>query len=243
MKKSFNWVILCVLVLGLAAAGHAADPQPQYGGEMIYAIGSEPHSLFPGRELGSNEAEVWLYTYDNLVELNEDGKIVPWLAKSWEFSGDRKICTMHLQEGVKFTDGTPFNAEVVKFIFDEIIAKTYITANMLTGLSKIEAKDEHTVAFYFEYPLAPFITNLAHRSFAIWNPTVYKKNGPEWMGTHMVGTGPFILEEWRHGEYIRFKKNPDYWKKGLPYLVDRFVNVFTYWLWPLRILSLSSSLD
>jgi len=208
-------VVLLPLLVSLEGV---AASQPQYGGELIYAYGITNRTFFPGYELGSNEQEIWLYVYENLVEINERNELIPWLAKSWEFSEDGKTCIMHLREGVEFTDGTPFNAGTVEFVFEETIRQKFVAANLLEGLEDVEPLDEYTVAFHFDAPMAAFIPNLAYRSLCIWNPTLYKEHGPEYMNTHAIGTGPFILDEWKMGEYVRFVRNPNYWQPGLPYL-------------------------
>ena len=115
----------------LAWTSLAQDAKPQYGGEMIYAQAGEQFSLFPGRNLDSGAQDVWLYACENLVELNEKTEIVPVLAKSWTVSPDGKSFIFKLQEGVKFHDGTPFNAEAVAFVFNEAKAKKFIWANLL----------------------------------------------------------------------------------------------------------------
>jgi ABC-type transport system substrate-binding protein len=206
---------LAALLLG-ALWGAAAEPQ--YGGELVYAVGAAPELLFPGYSVSSADMEIWLYVYENLVELDEHSQIVPCLAKSWEFSSDYLMCTMHLQQGVSFSDGTPFNASAVKFVFDETVAKKFQPLKLLDGLDKVEAIDEDTVVFRFKYPVASFLPNLAYRALAIWSPAAYKEHGPDWMKTNLVGTGPFLFEEWKHGESIRFVKNASYWRPGLPYL-------------------------
>jgi ABC-type transport system substrate-binding protein len=211
---------LSALSAGLLVGGVALaqDSKPQYGGELIYAQAGEQFSLFPGRNLDSGAQDVWLYACENLVEMNEDSAVVPHLAKSWTVSPDKKIFTFQLQEGVKFHDGTPFNAAAVAFVFNEAKAKTFIYANILEGFEAAKAESEYSVSFQFKSPFAALLPNLAYRPLCIFSPEAYKKNGEQWMATHIVGTGPFIQKEFTKGEYIRFVKNPDYWQKGKPYL-------------------------
>jgi ABC-type transport system substrate-binding protein len=150
--------------------------------------------------------------------MNEDSSVVPHLAKSWTVSPDKKVFTFQLQEGVKFHDGTPFNAAAVAFVFNEAKAKTFIYANILEGFEAAKAESEYSVSLQFKSPFAALLPNLAYRPLCIFSPEAYKKNGEQWMATHIVGTGPFIQKEFTKGEYIRFVKNPDYWQKGKPYL-------------------------
>jgi len=212
-------------ILPLTAA-LAADPEPQYGGEMIYAQPGEQFSLFPGRNLDSGAQDVWLYACEGLVELDEEGQIVPWLAKSWSVSDDGTVHTFQLEEGVTFHDETPFNAESVAFVFNEAIEKDFIYANLLEGLEEVTADAEHTVSFHFEAPFAALLPNLAYRPLCIFSPTAYQEHGEEWMSTNIVGTGPFIQDEFVKGEHIRFVRNPNYWQEGKPYLdAVKIINV------------------
>jgi len=209
-----------------ATATLAADPEPQYGGELIYAQAGEQFSLFPGRNLDSGAQDVWLYACEGLVELDEEAQIVPWLAKSWSVGDDGKVYTFELEEGVTFHDGTPFNADAVAFVFNEALAKEFIYANLLEGLEEVTADGEHTVSFHFEQPFAALLPNLAYKPLCIFSPTAYQEQGEEWMATNIVGTGPFIQDEFVKGEHIRFVKNPNYWQEGRPYLdAVKIINV------------------
>jgi ABC-type transport system substrate-binding protein len=203
-----------------AVASHStpARPDSRYGGELLYAYGVEPRTLFPAYELGSNAQEMWLNVCENLVEVNERSEIVPWLAENWNVSEDGRSYTLTLRAGVRFTDGTPFDAEAVRFVFEETRRQQFVASNLLEGLERIEAPDSRTVVFRFRESLAAFLPNLAYRSLCIWSPAAYRERGIAGMSTSPVGTGPFVLNEWRHGEYIRFVRNPDYWQQGLPYL-------------------------
>ncbi len=147
----------------------AADGEPQYGGELIYAMAAETYSLFPGRQPSSTAQDAWLYALEGLVEINEDNEIIPWLATSWEFSEDGRNTTFQLQEGVTFHDGTPFNAEAVAFVFNEALAKNFIYVHMLEGLEEVAADDRFTVTFHFEKPFAVLLSNLSHRSMTIFS--------------------------------------------------------------------------
>ena len=115
-----------LVIVALAACGETqpgGEPprneipaEPQYGGELIYALSGETYSLFPGRQPGSDAQDAWLYALEGLVEINEEHEIIPWLATSWEFSEDGRKATFRLRDGVSFHDGTPFNADAVAFV-------------------------------------------------------------------------------------------------------------------------------
>ncbi len=219
LVKSITMVIVMLMAaLGAMNGATAGDTKPQYGGEMIYAQGGAKFTLFPGRNTDVGAQDVWLYAYENLVELNEKNEIIPWLAKSWTVSADMKVVTFKLQEGVKFHDGSPFNAEAVAFVFNEAKAKKFLYISLLEGLEKATADNEYTVSFHLEAPFAALLPNLAYRPLCIFSPKAYKEHGEQWLATHLVGTGPFIHKEYVKGEYVLFEKNPNYWQKGKPYL-------------------------
>ena len=218
--RKLLFAIAIVALLGLGAAGIvlAADAKPQYGGEMIYGQAGAKFTLFPGRNTDSSAQDVWLYAYENLVELNEKNEIIPWLAESWKVSADKKTVTFKLREGAKFHDGSPFNAEAVAFVFNEAKKKKFLYISLLEGFDKAVADSEYEVSFHLEAPFAALLPNLAYRPLCIFSPKAYKEKGEQWLATHLVGTGPFIHKEFVKGEYVLFEKNPNYWQKGKPYL-------------------------
>jgi ABC-type transport system substrate-binding protein len=217
-RKITITIMVLLLSLIVTAFAVASDAKPQYGGEMIYAQGGAKFTLFPGRNTDSGAQDVWLYAYENLVELNEKNEIIPWLAKSWTVSDDQKTVSFKLQEGVMFHDGTPFNAEAVAFVFNEAKSKKFLYISLLEGFVKAVADSEYTVSFHLDAPFAALLPNLAYRPLCIFSPKAYKEKGEQWLATHLVGTGPFVHKEYVKGEYVLFEKNPNYWQEGKPYL-------------------------
>jgi len=211
-------VLFCVLLVGLVGLGAFGEAEPQYGGELVYAYPGEARSLFPGTVWGWLEMEIWANCLETLVQRNAEGELVPYLAKSWDFSEDGLQCTFNLREGIQYADGSPFNAEAVEFVYSEALRVPFGSVSMLSGVNKIEATDEYTVVFHFDKPLASFIANMSCSSLSLWSPALYQEHGKDYMDTHLLGTGPFMLDEWVHGEYIRLVKNENYWQDGLPYL-------------------------
>ena len=235
MKKFLSFVAAALVLVGCGGAEPgatsssttASSAEPQYGGELIYATAAEAFSLFPGRQATSAAQDAWLYALEGLVEINEDHEIIPWLATAWQVSEDGRNTTFQLQEGVRFHDGTPFNAEAVAFVFNEALAKDFLYVHMLEGLDRVTPDDEFTVTFHFEDPFAALLSNLSHRSMVIFSPTAYRENGEDWMATNLVGTGPFIQEELVRGEHLRYRRNDDYWQEGKPYLDRVTIRIVT----------------
>ena len=122
---------------------------------------------------------------------------------------------MKLRAGVKFHDGTPFNAAAVKANFDRVTnpdnhLKRYI---LYKNIAKTEVIDDLTVKFTLHEPFSAFINQLAHPSAAMISPKTLAQ-GKQAVAFHPVGTGPFIFEEWKATDYMKVKKNPNYWRKG-----------------------------
>lgn len=202
------------LSCGIASA---QEPAPQYGGQLVYAQSGEKFTLFMGRNTDQGAQDVWLHACETLVDMNEKNEIMPLLAKSWNVSPDKLKVTFKLQEGVKFHDGTPFNAEAAAFVFNEAKAKKFIYISLLQGFENATADSEYEMSFHLSAPFAALLPNLGYRPLCIFSPTAYKAMGEAGLATQIVGTGPFVHTKYVKGEYTLFEKNKDYWQKGKPY--------------------------
>jgi ABC-type transport system substrate-binding protein len=208
-------VLSGVLLSGMAFAQQA---NPQYGGQLVYAQSGEKFTLFMGRNTDQSAQDVWLNACETLVDMNEKNEITPLLARSWTVSADRKKVTFKLQEGVKFHDGTPFNAEAAAFVFNEAKEKKFLYISLLEGFEKATADSEYEMSFHLEAPFAALLPTLGYRPLCIFSPTAYKTKGEAGLAIQIVGTGPFVHTKYVKGEYTLFERNKDYWQKGKPYL-------------------------
>ncbi len=212
MKKFLVLVALFVGFLGLAQ---------QYGGTVVIAWGTDAVRLDPADMTDNPSETVLRHIMDGLVEFDEELNINPCLAKSWEISEDGTVYTFYLREGIKFHDGTPFNAEAVAFNFNRIITQNLRrTALFKPYIESVTAVDEYVVVFKLFAPFGAFLHHLSHGAALIQSPTAVNTWGAE-VGKHPVGTGPFKFVEWVPGDHITLEANPEYWK-GRPYL-DRII--------------------
>jgi peptide/nickel transport system substrate-binding protein len=163
--------------------------------------------------------------FDTLTYLDEKGEPQPKLALSWTHSDDYKTWTYKLRPGVRFHDGTPFNAQAVKENFDrqKDPANKCRCAFYLSGTHDVQAPDELTLVYNLN---DPSVTAPANASFpgvtnTVQSPTAWKVKGDDY-NRNPVGTGPYILKSWTAGDRMVLEKNPDYWNKGHPYL-DRII--------------------
>ena len=196
---------------------------------LVYGRGGDSTSLDPITSTEGETFKITINIFENLVNYGaQDTTLHPGLAKSWDVSSDGLTYTFHLQKGVKFQDGTDFNADAVVFNFDRWMNgddKKFPYYTMFGGYKKdeghvikeVKALDENTVQFVLKRPMAPFLKNLAMSPFGIASPTAVKKYGDKFR-EHPVGTGPFKFVEWKQNDRITIEKNPDYWQKGLPKL-------------------------
>ena len=210
-------LLVLVLVFSLVAAG-CAKPGAKAGGKtFIFARGSDSVSLDPTIIVDGESAKVCNNIYDNLVRYKEGStEVEAALAETWECSTDGLVWTFHLRKNVKFHDGTPFNADAVKFNYDRQgpdqrtpdMAYADFTLGMI---DKIEAVDQYTIKITLKYPYAPFLANLAMGIAApICSPTALQKWGADF-GLHPVGTGAFVFESWEKEQQITLTANKDWW--------------------------------
>jgi peptide/nickel transport system substrate-binding protein len=152
------------------------------------------------------------FIYEPLVQINnvDIGHDIPWLAKSWEWSDENKTLTLHLQSGVKWTDGQKFSADDVVFTYD--LLKKYPALNVGgVDFDTITAKDPDTVVMTFAAPSETKFTSLV--SAAIVSKHIWSKVGDptKYVDKNPVGTGPFILDTFSPQSFV-LKTNKDYWQ-------------------------------
>jgi peptide/nickel transport system substrate-binding protein len=204
-----------------ATPAASGDGKPVAGGDATFVISGRTWAHLDVAAPAVTPIKGLINTiYDGLLRMTPDGKIVPWLAKSYETSPDRLSWTFHLQEGVTFTDGTPFNAEAVKFNLERQVdpdQRAGEGGNLPQDLT-VEVVDEHTAVVKLSEPDEALPSALATTAVGLMaSPTAVKKWGAEY-GLHPVGAGPFMLDSQVVGQQIKLVKNPDYWVKGQPYL-------------------------
>ncbi|KAF1022671.1 MAG: Periplasmic dipeptide transport protein [Paracidovorax wautersii] len=191
------------------AAAPAAAGQPVRGGQLVVALRAEPVQLNPLVDQGSGAHSV-RPVVDSLVWDNGDGSYDPWLAERWDVSADASRYVFYLRRGVKFHDGTPFNAEAVKANFDYVANP----ANKSTGSTaklKPTARviDEYTLEVKLAAPESSFLTLIAAPYFGILSKAQIE-NDPKSLATKLIGTGPFKFDKWVKGQSLTYVRNDDY---------------------------------
>ncbi len=169
----------------------------------------EPPHLDPtSAAAGAIDAVTYANIFEGLTRFASDGSIIPGLAESWEISDDGLEYTFKLAEGVKFHDGTDFDAEDVKFSLDRARAEDSANAQkgLFEGITEVTVVDPQTVKVTLAAPNGSFLFNMAWGDAVIVAP-----ESIETIKTNPVGTGAFRFENWVQGDSITLVKNPEYW--------------------------------
>lgn len=205
-------LLLSAFVFGLTACGSGSD-STNNGDTLIFAIHNEPDRLDPPNQTDNTTEDVVRHIFNNLVEFDENLNHIPGLATSWEVSDDGLIWTFHLRRGVTFHDGTPFNADAVKFTLARMLdtqKPTRRTSLYEPFIDRVEVVDDSTVTISSEKPFGPMLAHMAHAAGAIISPAAYKKSGDDF-GRNPVGTGPYKFASWTAGDRVVVERNDDYW--------------------------------
>lgn len=199
--------------LALALAVTLGAPDAEAAGTL--KIGRDQDSTTLDPIFTIQNADIWVMNNMNalLVRVNRDATDVePDLAESWEISSDGLTYTFRLRDGLKFSDGSPIKASDAKFSLERLRdTEGSIMAGMFSVMKSVEAPDDRTVVITLTQPSAPFLAGLAMFAAAILPEHAVTEKGDEF-GNEPVGAGAFVLEEWKRGEYLRLKKNPNYWE-------------------------------
>ena len=219
MRYSALLIAVCCLAWLQAPFAKAEIPK----NELVIATPSEIEALDPAQHMSNGAKKGENIVYNGLIGYKaESAEIVPDLAESWTISPDGMLVTFKLRKGVKFHDGTPFNADAVKFCWDRMLKADLSAAGKYktyANLDSVKVIDDYTVTFA---PTAP-TPSMMHwfaggQKFYIVSPTYLKAHmtaddplAIKWMANHECGTGPFELVEWEPDSKYTFKKFDGYW--------------------------------
>lgn len=205
------------------SAGVTESPRGgQSGGTLRYGMPPNVEHLFYVAYSGGAGA-AWATTVgDPLMAYGPDATWRPEksLAESWEVSDDNLAVTFELRQGVKFHDGTDFNADAMKFSLDWVLDPNnfVVWASAIEAVSEVTVIDEHTLSVHTESIFAPILTNLGMNVGMPFSSTALEERGLDEFHSNPAGTGPFMVKEWVSGSHILFERFPDYWVEGAPYL-------------------------
>jgi peptide/nickel transport system substrate-binding protein len=207
-----------------AATSPAAATSSKSGGTLTWVESSAPGAPigYPGESSGGGNQ----YAIQPLIKEQLGGTFAPCLATSYDINSDLKnpSITFQLRKGVKFHDGTDFNAQAVKWNLDSVI-KAGMNRGSTDAWKSIEILDDYSFRINFVTWSNRNIRTFSSGVVFMVSPTAFEKNGIDWMRWHMVGTGPFMQTEFKRDVAITFTKHPNYWEQGKPY-VNTFNQLF-----------------
>lgn len=204
-----------VLSTALAFSSVAYAQAIKDGGDLRAALTGEPDVLDPATSSIYTGAQVYEGIFSKLIDMDATGKFVPDLATGWT-QVDPKTWSFKLVTNATFHNGEKFTSADVKYTFQRILdpktASAY--AGLYAQIDSVDATDPAVAVFHLKSAFGPFLTNLATNG-EIVNQKAIESGDP---ARNPVGTGPFQFVEWVQGDHITLKKNPNYFKAGLPHL-------------------------
>jgi len=239
-KYAIVGVVIIIVLLGIVAWQFITPsvPTPQVtqttqasavpnADTLIWDTTGEPRTLDPMDAYDGPSIREIASVYDRLVSedfINGTLQIVPSLATSWEVDSSGRVWTFHLRQGVNFSNGDPFDANAVKYSFDRLLKMNSPSSGLVwmfsqdMNLNSTKVIDKYTVQITTTQPSGFFLSTIATWAASIVDPAVVEAHGGvvanqdnQWMYDHEVGTGPYMLVEWQHNQYIKLTANPNYW--------------------------------
>jgi len=217
--KVFTRQIVCLtlivfVILLLSITSSRAATEPQYGGVLrIIDVAEGGQPLGVPWEISGIDTKLQKPFIDSLLREDVKGNYHPWLATGWKIDQAKNTITLSLRKGVKFHDGTDFNANAVKWIVDKAIEN-----KLVKGFLSSDVIDDSTVRINVDRYQNNYLNLLAGYRTSPVSPTAFAKNGIDWARWHPVGTGPFKFVSYERGTKVTYTKWEGYWQKGKPYL-------------------------
>jgi peptide/nickel transport system substrate-binding protein len=208
-------------------AASSGRDTPQMGGTLRVNVGGGLTTLDPATGVGNAMAAVGDAVYDSLLVLPKTGDAPqPNIAKSFTASADEMTWTMVLPAGLKFSDGTTFDAAAVKYNLDRDLAPTSSAASLLGSVASVDAPDPTTVIIHMKSPFASlpydFIYDGSGTPGYIASPAALQTYGKDYT-SHAAGLGPFKLASWTPNGNVTLVRNPNYWNPSDPVYLDKVI--------------------
>jgi len=196
-------------------AGTLAAAAMLCGAAIAQSVGiglhQDPPNIDPLYSQAFSDRSVTYQIFDRLVDIDETLNIVPLLATSWEVSDDGLVYTLQIREGVKFHDGTPVDAEAVRYTLNRnLTTPGSARADELSSISNLEVTGSHTIEITLDRPNAAFLAVLSGNGGAIVSPTAAEAAGDNFVAAP-VGSGPYVYHDRERQNHLTLRANEDYW--------------------------------
>lgn len=234
--------VLSIVVLGAACGGEssggggggaadatypssielASDIDRDAGFEMAFL--SMPPSYDPIASATGSDLNWFEPVYDRLLTADEDGELLPMLAEEWTVAEDNKSVTLTLKQGVTFSDGTPFDAEAVKFNLERAKGQGSRITSEVAQIDTIEVIDPHTVKVNVTGALGPLLVAFSARAGLMVSPAAAQAGT---LAASPVGTGPYLVTAVNPGASAGMERNPEYWDEAAQNVATMTYRVMT----------------
>lgn len=220
MKKLTILTTVSLVLMLVFVAGVQVEAED----ELTVAVGMDVEQLDPAFISDIPSERVASQVHDRLLRLDAEGNIQPNLAADWEVSEDASVWTFHLKDDVQFTDGSHFDAEIVKWHFDRLkdpeLGSDY--QDQFSIIEELNIIDDYTVEFVLERSYGPFINTIIFSPGGLIPSREHLEAiGADDYSSNPVGTGPFVFENWDPGSSIDLVKNENYHRKDVS--LDRLI--------------------
>lgn len=227
--------LLCLLLIALlcapAAGCHKSD-EGRLPNHLYLRLNSNPTTLDPALITDVQGGGISAKLFNGLIRFNEHLDMVPDIARSWKLSDDQVTYTFRLRRDVRFSNGRKITARDFKYSFERVLTpktkspRTWVldkiegANDLLTGkaenVSGIRVVNDHTLVLKLQSPFGPFLSLLAMTTAYVVPREEVERFGQDF-GTHPVGSGPYMLAEWKHGQHLILTAREDYFE-GKPKL-------------------------
>jgi ABC-type transport system substrate-binding protein len=228
---SLWYVILLIFVFLSSTSCHTSD-NGRLPGYLYLRLSSNPTTLDPALITDVIGGGIAAKIFNGLIRFNENLDVIPDLARSWSLAPDQLTYTFHLRRDARFSNNRKVTAEDVRYSFERVLTpgtKAPLTwvldkiqgadaflAGKATRISGIKIENDHTLVLKLEKPFGPFLSLLAMTTAYVVPREEVERLGQDF-GTHPVGSGPYVLTEWKHGQYLKLTAREDYFE-GRPKL-------------------------
>lgn len=219
MKKWFTVCLVILCLVGQVFAGgssEAADAGSgeEGGGTLRIGINTENvHTMLSFTMTGTSDDYYYSWpVYESLFRANAQGGVDPWLLESYEMDKENLTYTFHVRPGITFSDGTPLDAEAVKWNLDHYLEVGAKVAALLSSIESVEVVDDMTVVLHLSSWSSILPYAFSRECGYMYSPTFYQEHGEEYCTQHPCGTGPFVMTEWNYDVSKRFEARDDYWR-------------------------------